>query len=72
MELKRGQIAIKKRELEFLLAVMNSVEKNIDVIMCENESVSRGKKIAKEINRLTFQRHAFQHFQLGMDLKKLK
>ena len=71
MELKRGQIAVSKKDLLFLISVIHSVEKNVDTIMGEKESVERGKKIAKELNRLTYQRHSFQHFQLNVPLKKL-
>jgi hypothetical protein len=70
--LKKGQIALSKKDLLCLIAIIDSVEKNMDVIMREKESFERGKKIAKEMNRLTFQRHAFQHFQLNIPLKKLK
>jgi hypothetical protein len=70
--LKRGQISVSKKDLLYLIAVIDSVEKNMDVVMHEKESFERGKKIAKEMNRLTFQRHAFQHFQLNIPLKKLK
>jgi len=72
MELKRGQIAVSKKQLTELLHVINMVEKNIDIIMQQPESNERGKKIAKEVNKLTFARHTFQHFQLGMSLKSLK
>lgn len=70
--LKRGQIAVSKKDLLYLIAVIDSVEKNMDVIMAEKETFERGKKIAKELNRLTYQRHSFQHFQLNIPLKKLK
>jgi hypothetical protein len=70
--LKRGQIAVSKKDLLDLISTIQLVENNIDVIMKEKESFERGKKIAKELNRLTFQRHASQHFQLNIPLKKLK
>lgn len=72
MEIKRGQIAVNKKELIGLLDIVRSVENNIDEIMRESESFERGKKIAKQMNRLTFVRHAFEHFQLGKPLKSLK
>lgn len=71
-ELKRGQIAVSKTELVGLLDAIYSVEQNIDKIMKEPESTIRGQKIAKELNRLTYLRHSFQHFQLQIPLKKLK
>lgn len=70
--LQRGQIAVRKKYLLDLISIIQLVENNIDVIMKEKESFERGRKIAKELNRLTFQRHAFQHFQLNIPLKKLK
>lgn len=70
--LKRGQIAVSKKDLLDLISTIQLVENNVDVIMKEKESFERGRKIAKELNRLTFQRHAFQHFQLNIPLKKLK
>lgn len=69
---KRGEIAVSKKDLLSLISVIDSVEKNMNIIMQGKESFERGKKIAKELNRLTFSRHAFQHFQLNIPLKKLK
>jgi hypothetical protein len=71
-ELKRGEVGVNKKELDYLFLVWTSVENNIDVIMAEKESFDRGKKIAKEMNRLTMARQGFQHFQLNIPLKKLK
>ena len=50
--LKRGQIAVSKKDLLYLIAVIDSVEKNMGVVMAEKESFERGKKVAKEMNRL--------------------
>lgn len=72
-ELKRGDIAINKKQLLAFVETVRVVENNIDIIMrTEKESLERGKKIAEQLNILTFERHAFTHFQLGVDLKKLK
>ena len=67
--LKRGQIVVSKKDLLYLIAVIDSVEKNMDVVMHEKQSFELGKKVTKEMNRLTFQRHVFQHFQLNIPLK---
>lgn len=72
MELKRGQIAVRKVDLLDFVATVDTVEKNIDAIMKLKESNERGKLIAKELNRLTYARHSFQHFQLDVPLRKLK
>ena len=70
--LKKGKIAVKKKAVDDLLETITSVENNIDAIMKQKESLKRGTMVAKEMNRLTFNRHTFQHFELGIDLKKLK
>lgn len=70
--LKRGYIAVNKKDLIDLLSVIQSVEHNVDKAMKEPESVVRGKSIAKELNRLTFIRQSFEHFQLNIPLNKLK
>lgn len=72
MGLKKGQIAVKKVDLLDFVATVHTVEKNIDAIMKLKESNERGKLIAKELNRLTYARHSFQHFQLDVPLRKLK
>lgn len=70
--LKRGQISVNKKSLTDHCSAVSSVINNIDLIMKEKESVERGKKIAKEMNRLTFTNHTIQHFELNIPLKKLK
>ena len=70
--LKRGQIAVSKKELFDLIKTIELTENNIDIIMHEKESFERGKKIAKQINHLTNKRQAFQHFQLNIPVEKLK
>lgn len=71
-KVKRGNIQIKKKDLLGFLTVVKSVENNVDKIMATAESNLRGKLVAKEMNRLTYARHSFEHFQLDVPLKKLK
>jgi hypothetical protein len=44
----------------------------IDKLMERNESVDRGKEIAKEMNRFNFDLDAFLHFGCNVDLNNLK
>lgn len=72
LKLPRGKILVSKKELVDFVSCVAKYEALMDIVMKEKESFERGKKIAQLMNKLTFARHAFEHFQLKIPLNKLK
>lgn len=70
-QLMRGQVAVNKKHLIEFLNVIQAHINGMDEIMKEPSTVERGRKISKHMNALQFQIHTIQHFDLGIDLKKL-
>lgn len=69
--LKRGQVAVSKKRMLEHLNCLYRIELQFDVVMKEEDSFQRGGKIAKLVNQLTNLRQSFQHFELGVPLKKI-
>ena len=69
--LKRGQVAVSKKRMVEHLNCLYGIELQLDIVMKEKDSYQRGEKIAKLVNQLTQLRQSFQHFELGVPLKKI-
>lgn len=72
MELKRGEIPIKRKKLVDYCNCVYKCLRDLDEVMKQPESFDRGKKIALIANRIEFSLDCLNHFQLGTPLNKLK
>jgi len=70
-ELKRGQIAVNKKELITHCQCIHSALNYLDLVMKEPQSNERGKQIARAWNQINFSLHRLEHFELGVPLDKL-
>lgn len=69
--LKRGELAVSKKDLIEHCNAIQSCINDMDSAMAEKESYDRGKKISLIMNRMTFTLHSTKRFMLDIDLKKL-
>lgn len=71
INLKPGHIVIRKRELKDHCNILRDVLKQMDIIMKEPESFTRGKKIAEQMNRMDYSRQVIERHLLDIPLNKL-
>ncbi len=77
--IQNGEIAVNKKRLIDHLDEITSVQDEITRLMLDRENHTTpakkeafGKAMAKQWSRLQFTKHAMQHFELKVHLKKLK
>jgi len=67
-ELKKGQIAVDRKNLEQHCRTIKKSLKSIDDLMTQASSVQRGRNIAKFINDINYSTDLIWKFELGKDL----
>lgn len=74
--LKRGQIAVNRKNLIIFCRTVHKAINDVDALMAipatsSKEKSERGKNIAKVMNSINLSLHAIEYFELGIPLKKL-